>query len=62
MAKKLKITYNGDRVCPVCHEGPLVFLREDLSYCPAEDPHPGGVLVYGGRTVRADRHIPKANA
>lgn len=45
------------RICPECRTGTLLDMSDYL-FCPAEDPHPGGVLLYGdGRIVRADRNL-----
>lgn len=57
MSKKIRLVYEDERVCPECHKGPVLFMREGFAYCPAEDPHPGGVLIYADRTVRLDRHL-----
>lgn len=33
--------------CPVCRDTDNRMLQMDgYQYCPAEDPHPGGVVVY----------------
>jgi hypothetical protein len=64
MAKKqVKVVDAPDyRVCPVCLSGALLDMGYYL-YCPTEDPHPGGVVVYNdGRVVRADRHLPTREA
>lgn len=60
MAKKknrVRIIEGDERVCPVCHTGPIYYVREGVSYCAAEDPHPGGVMIYDDHFVRLDRHL-----
>jgi len=42
--------------CPFCF-GTMIDIGGVL-FCPAEDPHPGGVLQHSdGRLVRLDRHL-----